>query len=397
MVRYKMLGRDIDSTPVQYRTWVVNNTPDYTGALYTGHKSGPHPFVDVVAYAIFDPEPIDFNLPDPLNWISTKKVLPGHVCDGQLAIIDGYVYLFGGQNSAKIYRATLDNPTDWVDTGATLPTNLAGSQLAIIGNTIYLFGGTTDATLFNSTNNIYSAPVSNPLSWTDNGPKLPLKLHHSQLAIVDGYIYLFGGHDEENATDAIVKSHSSNPLSWSNTGQKIPDKLYASQLAILDGYVCLFGGMLPNNDSTAKIYLAPLNNPTSWLFSGLLPYPAAYGQFVAVGTKGYLITPTKSSTSNTNILQCDVHTPTLWVDTKSTLPGNASQSHLAIINDRLFLFGGNGSTIIFANNQILKFPLYSPDTLSYGFVTRTEYNATLNPLDLFMVIGFPNWKTDYGS
>ena len=107
MVRYKMLGRDVNSAPTQYRTWVVPNTPDLTGALYTGLKSGPNPMVDISAYYIVDPNAIvDFNLPLPTQWQSLpgtpfdfpgKKVLPAQISDSQLAIIDGYAYMFGGE------------------------------------------------------------------------------------------------------------------------------------------------------------------------------------------------------------------------------------------------------------------------------------------------------------
>lgn len=54
MVSYKMLGRDLNASPIQYRTWVVPDQPDYTGQFYTGDKSGPEPLVDITAYAIFN-------------------------------------------------------------------------------------------------------------------------------------------------------------------------------------------------------------------------------------------------------------------------------------------------------------------------------------------------------
>lgn len=398
MVRYKMLGRDVDSSPIQYRTWVVNNTPDLTGALYTGDKSGPSPLVDITAYAILDPnEVVGFNLPNPLDWATTRRVLPELVCDSQVAIIDGYIYLFGGQNSADILQASVDRPADWVDTGADLPSPLAGSQLAIVDGYIYLFGGATDATMNSGTKAIYSAPVTNPLSWTNDGYLLPDKLHHSQLAIADGYLYLFGGYGPDGATNIIYQANAANPLSWTSDGYALPDKLYGSQVAILDGYICLFGGITSGDIPTHNIYAAPLTNPTSWLTVGQLPCPAFYGQFATVGSEGFLFTPTDTTTSFTRILRCETAQPFLWVDTQSTVPGSIAQSQLAIVYDRLFLYGGNGNTVIFANNSLLKYKLDSVATVSYGLITRTEYNSTPNPLNLFAVLGFPNWKTDYGS
>lgn len=410
MIRYKMLARDVDAQPVQYRTWIVDNAPDYTGQFYTGDKSGTSPFVDVSAYAIYNPgEVVNFNLPNPLDWSTTYKTLPSYICDAQLAVVDGYIYLFGGQNSNKIYRASVGNPATFTDTGATLPVpGLAGSQIAIINDIIYLFGGTTDATLTSATDNILSAPASNPLNWTNHGSLLPRKLHHSQLAVINNTIYLFGGNEINNAVSDIFSAPISNPLNWSETGTNLPSPLYGSQLAIMDGYVYLFGGLLFPDTPVSTIYSAPLNNPTFWLASGFLPYPICYGQFATIGSYGYLFTPTATNTTSyTKILRCSLATPLAWVDTKATVNGSATQSHLAIVYDRIWLYGGSGSTIILANNSILKYTLsstatfpYYRDTTSpfdYGNVTRTQVQAAPSELALFQILGFPPWKTDYGS
>jgi N-acetylneuraminic acid mutarotase len=393
-----MLGRDVDSSPIQYRTWVVNDTPDFTGALYTGDKSGPSPLVDVTAYEILDPSVVaNFNLPNAEDWSTTRRVLPCYTCDSQTAVIDGYVYLFGGQNSSKILRAPVNNPGVWADTGAKLPIPLAGSQLAIVNNSVYLFGGTTDATFGTPTNAVLSAPTSNPLNWTNDGYILPKNLHHSQLGIIDGYMYLFGGYDGYGPSKAILSAPTSSPLSWSDTGQTLPDPLYGSQLAIVDGYAILFGGLTTNNTTTKNIYSAPINTPTTWSFTSFLPFPCFYGQFATVGNQGFLFTPTDGYVSPTRILRCQLSNPFSWIDTKTSIPGEVSQSQLAIIYDRLFLFGGNGSTIVFANNSLLKYKLDDVIAVSYGSVTRTQVNATPNKLDLFVVLGFPPWKTDYGA
>src|SRR5271166_4747003 len=141
MIRYKMLARDVDSIPTQYRTWVVPNQPDFTGQYYTGLKSGKNPLVDISAYQITDDSVIaDFNLPSGDDWtplpveqykaFPVRKVLPREMEDSSLAIIDGYAYMFGGKVTASIFRADINKPADWIDTGATLPTTLYGASLA---------------------------------------------------------------------------------------------------------------------------------------------------------------------------------------------------------------------------------------------------------------------------
>lgn len=415
MVRYKMIGRDVDLNITQYRTWVVEDEPDLTGQFYTGLKSGTNPFVDIQAYAILDSSviadfnfPLNISFPDIITWSPMKKVLPAAVYEGQIAVIDGYVdgydgyqgsvYIFGGKYSDTILRANLNRPAEWEITSGVLPSPISGSQLAIIDGYIYLFGGADTQ----STDHIYSASVTNPLEWTDHGPLLPRKVQNSQLAIIDGYIYLFGGYEITHATAAILRASASNPLSWQDTGSTLPVPLYNSQLAIIDNNVCLFGGQNFDGYAANNIFTASLNDPTTWSTSlYVLPFETCCGQFFTVGDKGYLIAPTNTANYNekyqTKILQCNLNTPFQWGDSGKTIPGNVSSSHLAVIYDRAFLFGGNGNSAIFANNYMLKYSFTNPSVIAYGNVTRTQYNNTPNKLDLFKVLGFPPWKTDYGS
>jgi len=394
MVRYKMVGRDVNSSPTQYRQWIVNDTPDLDGYYYTGLKSGPEPFVDISTYKIPDGYVMDFNLPLPLEWDLTFRALPEAVSNSQLAILDGYVYLFGGEVTDVIYRASLDSPADWIDTGATLPTILSGAQFVDPDDGyIYLIGGLADLAV----DTIYRAPRSNPLDWTNMGSCLPRELHKSQLLLADGYLYLFGGHDLNEATNVIFQASISDPLTWTDTGQTLPDKLYGSTLGVMDGYVVLLGGLFKEDSPTKNIYRALLTAPTLWGIGGYLPYEICYSQFATIGSKGYLFTQgafTGTQDYLTTILRCNISAPFNWIDTLHNVPGDITQSQLAVIYDRLFLFGGNGISIIVTCKQNLKYhPAYQP-AVDYGDLARTQFQAA-STLDRFIVLGFPPWKTDY--
>jgi N-acetylneuraminic acid mutarotase len=426
MVRYKMVGRDVNSSPLQFRTWIVNDTPDYAQQHFTGHKSGPDPLVDVSSYIIYDDTVVaDFNLPLPTKWKSTLRVLPQSLPYSHVAIVDDFVYLFGGQITDHIFRASLNKPADWIDTGVTLPTPLYGGQLAIIGDRIYIFGGNNTE----ATDEIFSAPTSDPLNWTNHGHLLPQTLHKSQLAIVDGYIYLFGGVQHfSHATARIFKASTDDPLTWTDTGANLPFAMYSSQVAVIDGYIYLFGGQTTPNTPMDNILRASTSDPLTWADYAFLPYALAGGQFFTVGNKGYLITPIAPgrnyvpipgvdpplekviipgfgpaggsiniNTGAARILRCDLATPYGWIDTLQQVPGEISQSQLAIIYDRLFLFGGSGSSVIFANSYEIKYKFGSVAAVTYGDITRVQYHSTPNKLDLFRVLGFPPWKTDYGA
>jgi N-acetylneuraminic acid mutarotase len=407
MVRYKMLAKDMDAVPSQYRTWVVDDEPDFTGKYYTGLKSGNRPFENTKAYLLDDYSIANFNfpsisLPNYVNWSSTKQVLPDCIYDAQLVIIDGYndgyydgyAYILGGQLSNKIWQAQINNPTVWEDTGSLLPTALAGSQSAVIGDRIYLFGGESDTLL----DVVYSASIFNPTEWIDHGSVLPAPLKKSQLAIINNNIYLFGGYSLNGASSAIFRASASDPLTWEDTGAMLPAPVHSSHLGIINDRVYLFGGKNSANENTTAILTASLSDPTNWAPLGNLPYATSNGQFFTIGNKGYLIAPGFSTPQfyRTKILSCDLTHPTQWINTQKSIPGSVSESQLAIIYDRVFLFGGNGMSVIFSSNSLLKYNMNDPTVISYGDVTRVQYPNTFNHLDLFKVLGFPNWKADYG-
>ena len=404
MLRFRMTGRDTGSIPTQYRTWVVNNSPDLTGEQYTGLKSSTNPLVDVAAYAITDDTIVaDFNMPLPSQWsgddsglmvnFPIRKVLPAALDDSHLAIIDGYAYLFGGKITNKIYKADINRPAEWTDTGATLPSALYGASLAIVNGTIYLFGGNDG---YGPVDTIYSAPTSNPLTWTNNGSLLPNKVYYSALGMANGSLHLFGGLGEINPSGAILTALDSNPLNWSYTGYNLPVATYGAILAQVDGYWMMYGGMINATTSTSKIWKSDLTNSTVWNFDGYLPYAISFGQYVSSGNDGYLIGPAVgAATTFTPILQCHLNQPSSFIDIRQAVPGVISHSQLAIIYDRIWLFGGSGETAIFACNQEIKPNLFDPTVQAYGAMTRTNLILTDNATNPYQALGFPIWKTDF--
>lgn len=403
-----MVARDFNSNPTQYRTWVVPNTPDFDGYYYTGYKSGLNNFTEVSAYAINDGYAIvDFNLPDPTSWVATtdhlgwdypiRKVLPFPLEDSALAILDGYIYMFGGKITNKIYRARVENPADWFDTGATLPSALYGAALAIINGTIYLFGGNTGTNFgLGTVDSIYTAPVSNPLSWTDHGSLLPRKICYSSVGM-DGYnLYLFGGRETNNASDIIFTASTATPLVWADTGSKLPYKVYGALFAEVNGKWMLFGGQLTPDTPTNTIISASVGAPLSWNITGLLPWSTAFGQFVNIGGDGYIFGPMVGPTTTfTSILRCNLSNPNAWVDTQQIIRGVISHSSLAIIYDRVWLFGGSGETAVFACNQILKYKPAALKAVNYGNITRVTVPNTDNINSPYLALGIPWWRTDY--
>jgi hypothetical protein len=412
MTRFKNLGKDINLPFTQYRTWITDGYPDLDAQHFTGPLAGSEALVDISSNSIPDIGSYDFSYPNPLKFFNTLSALPHNVSDSQVAVIDGYIYLFGGNIHANIYRAPASNPTRWEDTHSYLPSPLYGSQLAIIGSNIYLFGG-NDGT--GAKNVIYSAPVSNPLNWTDTGSTIASNLYYSQLCIYNNYIYLFGGYNL-TATNKILRASVSNPLSWSEVAY-LPHNLFGSHFAIIHDNMYLFGGQLNNTTLTSNIYTAPLSNPLSWsIDSHQLPYNISFGQLIIIPDDGYsdvdrvrfdsrvyIITPVSKTPYDaqplpTKIIRCNSCQPWRWKDHANgevwELSENISHSQMALIYDQLYLFGGNGTNAILACEMMHSYnPLY-PKILKYDNVTRTQYQITAKN-DLFALIGFPWWKCNF--
>lgn len=418
-----MLARDVNSQPTQYRTWIVEGTPDFEALHYKGPKSGPLPFVDVTAYAIQDDNVIaDFNLPLPQIWFDpdhiteqfdypTHKVLPEQISDTHLAILDGYIYLFGGKVSDKIWRASVNNPADFVDTGARLPTKLYAGQLAIIQGRIYIFGGNSGNFEFDeglgAVDTIFSASVDDPLTWTNHGSLLPRKLMNSTLGMFDESIYLFGGQEINDASDVIFKSTVGDPLTWIDSGGRLPSKFYGSSLLEVDGVLYLFGGQDFPDAPINTIHKALTSSPLDWIAWATLPYEMSFAQAFTFGAAvdGYADNPDGyayligqgpgAPYVDTRILRAPLSSLSQWLDVTTAVPAGITHSQIASVVDRLWLYGGDGQSAIFASWQDLKYDFYDPKVVLYGTATRRVLNNTSNSINPFRAFGFPWWKTDF--
>lgn len=329
----------------------------------------------------------------------TQKTLPYNMSGSQLAIINNYGYMFGGDNitGSKIIKFNVSNPLSFIDDGYNLPDSLSGSQLAVIDDKIYLFGG-ADGNI--ATNKIFYCFTADPLTWFNSGATLPTATAHSSLIILDNFIYLFGGEDNSTPSDIIMRAPIANPLSWSNVGT-LPTTLYGSQPAILNNKLYLFGGVESNYLNPSKVILsANRSNPLSWTRElKTLPKAVAYGQYITVGIFGYLF---GGDISGTSIYRCVTTDASTWVDTGKKIPGHTTQSQIAIVDDIIYLFAGNGTTVIYKSGVIKKYNYtynynyYSNPLMPqvYNWNKSTVKNST-DDNDLFRLIGFPYWKTDF--
>lgn len=396
-----MTARDVDTSPTQHRTWVVTDQLDMTGQYYDGYKGGPNPLDEVYAYPVGDGYIVDFNLMNPTEWATTYRTLPEPTYDAHILVMDEYIFLFGGMGSDKIFSSTIGNPAYVLDTYQTLPSSLGGGQLAVLDGYsdgladgyVFIFGGNDGY----ATDKIYGAAIGDLLTWKDYGSLLPRALYDAQLYMDGNNLYLYGGNDGYGPTNVILSASVADPLTWSESVATLPDNLTNSHILVANNYIYLIGGLV-DGYPTANVYVASDADPTSWSLGGSLPYPAHSGQLVTIGNSAYLFATDiyDPQVYGTKIYTCNKSFPlTSWEDTGYTIPGSLAQSQLAFVGDRMFMFGGNGSSIIFTHSYDVIYEYNDPVAVAYGDVTRTQYQAVTDGYQKTQVLGFPYWKTDY--
>lgn len=324
------------------------------------------------------------------GWVNTGVALPSKVTAAQVAVIGNYIYIFGGYYGSTylntIYSAPISDPTNFTNTGKTLPGVLAASQLAVIGNTMYLFGGQTAGSTYS--NVIYSAPVSDPTTWTNTTKTLPSNVAYSQVAVIGNYVYLFGGYlGGTNGQSIIYRASISDPMTWTNTGSTLPGMLGLSQLAIIDNYVYLFGGFVNGGSSySSVIYRAAVSDPTTWTNTGsVLPAEVFGSQLAVIGDKIYLFGGYRS-TSLSIIYSAPVSSPTTWTNTGNVLPSVLEASNLAVVGANIYLYGGYTSTDVTA---IYRSPLQQnrPNKYMPSWKTSWQTYSTLGTQSANVSIG----------
>ena len=168
---------------------------------------------------------------------------------------DEYVYFFGGfvndTVSDKIFRASYADVEHWEILVDRLPYTVAGGMAQIIGDYFYIFGGivsmydpVSGAYTPQVTNTTIRAPLSNITNWSVWGYRyIPSPLHSSSVALVNGYLYIFGGcHQVFNCSQNIYRAPVNDIGTWHYTYGILPHFYANSVIVQTFQHLFLFGG-----------------------------------------------------------------------------------------------------------------------------------------------------------
>ncbi|EFC44818.1 predicted protein [Naegleria gruberi] len=183
-----------------------------------------------------------------------NQTLPYPVASGMLAIVDEYLYIFGGLTddrgttipTYKVMRCHLNDLLIWEEVSKVLPRAIYNGVAQVIGDNIYLFGGRVGRLALNS--DILYASASEMI-WQNSYRVLPHPYTESNLFSDDTYLYMTGGFSPTySELKGISRALKSNPLVWEDINQKLPmPTMGITSTLILNNKLNLFSVDLPQN------------------------------------------------------------------------------------------------------------------------------------------------------
>lgn len=223
-----------------------------------------------------------------------------------------------------------------------MPFSNAEAGAAELDGLIYVVGGFNDEEALM----IYD-PAED--TW-ERGPDIPQGVHHPAVAGLDGRIYVAGGHTAES----MVQIYDPAAETWSLAGASIPTPRRAMGIVVLDGRIHIMGGTSgpigggghveheaydPVSDSFEV--LAPLLAPREHGYAGVIDGKIyfASGRFdLAVQPELQIYDPATDSWS-------------FGPELLEAVSGHGVQ----VVDNRLFVFGGENVPIAFVTNRTQRY------------------------------------------
>lgn len=240
-------------------------------------------------------------------WVElTATPLPQALVDAGAAVVDGSLFIVGGEDSngqaqPTVYRAAL-NATGilgvWTMT-TSLPVSLTNHAVAAAGNCLFVVGGDSN---LGRRSQVYSAAVAADgtiTTWQElANTRLPQPLARHTATMVAGQLVVVGGLVEGSAGDrdevyrAVVKADCTLEPWQALTGATLPQRSIEHATTTLDGYLFVTGGhRLGNVAQYNTVYQAaiiPDLELGGWQELSLTPLPQPLSALSAAFSRDYL-------------------------------------------------------------------------------------------------------------
>jgi N-acetylneuraminic acid mutarotase len=222
----------------------------------------------------------------------------------------GKLWIYGGNTGSRVADLHTYDPTTkaWTQITTTNPPSARESaSVVVMDGVAYFFGGYTTGVV----NALYALDLVT-LAWTTVTPLVgtaPSVRYLHTASILDGKMYIFGGH---NGSNAVADSHSFDPktrtwLDFAAVPEGSSSVMNAAQLvaraihsaSVIDGAIYVFGGYYGNTGANALAHLAafkpsylpPTTPPAVTAPTGITyASPWIFTKSIAIATKAPTVT-----------------------------------------------------------------------------------------------------------
>jgi len=184
--------------------------------------------------------------PQTDNWDTTKTDIPIRRNSFSSNVINGKIYIFGGQsNVGTINLSTVEEYDPLTDTWATktpMPDERAGLSSGVVKGKIYVIGGWN---YYPNSNNTYSIgkvweydPGTD--AWDTTRAEMEIPREYLTTSVVDGKIYAFGGWDESVVYKTVEMYDPATDV-WTTLNEMPEQRVYLKS-GVVNNRIYIFGG-----------------------------------------------------------------------------------------------------------------------------------------------------------
>jgi N-acetylneuraminic acid mutarotase len=301
---------------------------------------------------------------DLSNWVElTETPLPQALHNLRAAVVNGYLFVIGGQNSdgqrqPTVYRASFKADATlyaWTTTVA-LPVSLENHAIAAAGNCLFVTGGNSD---LGQRSEVYSAAVGADgeiTAWQElANARLPQPLEGHTATVVGGNLFIVGGysglpdHDRNEVYRAAIYADCTLEPWEELTEAILPRRVQDHATATVDGYLFVTGGHRYGNfDQYDMVYQAaiiPDRDLGGWQELSQTPLPQSLSAHAAALSEDYLFVIGGlglNGVQNTVYRTAAQMTGQVGPWTEVTLLPQLLYEHVTIaVGDRLLTIGGH--------------------------------------------------------
>ncbi len=287
------------------------------------------------------------------DWMQWEQVagLPAVRCNHAAAVMDGSLYVIGGQSGGlgtqvtNVYRFS---GTNWTPV-AGLPRTVAEMGAGVLGSNLYSVGGYCTVGMSSAnTNAVYSY---NGTRWT-NAPVVPNWIRNMGVATLGSTLYAFACRADGNQ---ITNVYAYNGTAWSQAAS-MPTNVSSTANGLLNGQILVAGGVRSVETKT-NVYLF---DGSIWTQTKGLPTNRGYwagatldGAFYAVGGSFTIQVSPYTTTYYTNMYRFD---GTNWTEVAG-LPVARALHTASVLSNQLYIVGGTDGTL---RTNVYRYPVYAP-------------------------------------